>query len=229
MQISNNTNVNVNETPAAPVPASAAPSDPARTIEEEKEAFNKDREIIKNLSDPVEIGASRDSMSLLYKAAIEGINQVLKPHLGDNAIQKGLEQGIDVSPEATAERIVNIATSFYAAYKEQHIGEDEKQLLQGFMETISSGINQGFAESRTILEGLGVLEGSIAENIDTTYDLVFKGLENFRAKMDGSDTSSDGRLTMESIDSHNQTASLSVTAPTIENPSAEPKNIDVII
>lgn len=228
MQISNSTSAN--DLSASTVQKAPLQNNAATAIEEEKNAFNKDKEIISNLADPVEIGASSDSMNLLYKTAIEGINHALKPHLGDNAIQKGFDQGIDVSPKATAERIISIATSFYTAYKEQHVGENEEDVLNGFIETITGGIHQGFSESQTILDGLGVLEGDIKENIDATYELVFNGLEQFKDEMNQSDTRSDSQSTRIAINSHNeQTDTLSVTAPTLENPSTEPKNIDVII
>ncbi|MBT3719368.1 MAG: DUF5610 domain-containing protein, partial [Gammaproteobacteria bacterium] len=44
---------------------------------------------------------------------------------------------------------------------------------------IGGGIDQGFAEAREILDGLSVLEGDIATNIDATYDLVQEGLQAF--------------------------------------------------
>ena len=52
-------------------------------------------------------------------------------------------------------------------------------MLNQFVDVISSGINQGFAEAREILVGLQVLEGDIASNIDLTYDLVGEKLDAF--------------------------------------------------
>ena len=48
-----------------------------------------------------------------------------------------------------------------------------------FVEVISQGIEQGFNEARDILDGLAVLEGDIAATIDTTFELVQLGLQEF--------------------------------------------------
>ncbi|MBL4794154.1 MAG: DUF5610 domain-containing protein [Pseudomonadales bacterium] len=255
MQIPNTPNViepstiktSTTETPSStPLPptdeASVQPQNAAEAIAAEQDKFNQDKEIIATLSTPVDgssdvnISAGSEAMNLLYKAAIEGINDALKPSVGENAIQKAMDKGVDVSPEATAERIVNMSTAFYEAYKEQHAGEDEEDILNGFIDTIASGIEQGFTEAKTILEGLGVLEGSIEENIQTTYELVMQGLENFKGTFsqevvsNSSNTSSDSQSTSESISSRNEEASsLSAVSTTVENPAPGPKNIDVIV
>ena len=127
------------------------------------------------------IGVKDEPLSLVLNSAIERINEYLAPELGENAIQKGVDSGLDVSPEATAERIASLSTSFYTAFKEQHAGEDEATVLSNFIETISSGIEKGFAEARDILEGLEVLEGDIASDIDQTFDLVQEKLAAFEA------------------------------------------------
>ncbi len=120
---------------------------------------------------------------MLLKSAIEHLNNLLEPELGPNAIQTAVDDGLDVSPEATAQRIVSLSTGFFEAFKAQHPGEDEAVVLERFMETIGRGIEQGFKEAREILDGLQVLEGNIASNIDKTYDLVQEGLNEFFERM----------------------------------------------
>ncbi len=127
------------------------------------------------------IGVKDEPLSLVLNSAIERINEYLAPELGENAIQKGVDSGLDVSPEATAERIASLSTSFYAAFKGQHPGEDEATVLTSFIETISSGIEKGFGEARDILEGLEVLEGNVASDIDQTFELVQEKLAAFEA------------------------------------------------
>ncbi|MGL4711023.1 MAG: DUF5610 domain-containing protein, partial [Shewanella sp.] len=58
----------------------------------------------------VNIKSGDQSMMLLYRAAIESINKELAPTMGENAIQTAYDNGIDTSPEATADRIVSFAT-----------------------------------------------------------------------------------------------------------------------
>ena len=120
-----------------------------------------------------------ESLTLLYKTAIDGINDALKETFGDNAIHEAYDSGLDVSPEATAKRIVSQSTAFFGAYRVQNPELSLEEALVKFTEVISGGIDQGFAEAREILDGLQVLEGNIADNIDKTFDLVQSGLAAF--------------------------------------------------
>ncbi|NOR71682.1 MAG: hypothetical protein GQ532_18675 [Methylomarinum sp.] len=125
------------------------------------------------------VSAGNEPLALLYKTAIEGINDVLKADFGDNAIQAAYDSELDVSPEATADRIVSMSTAFFSQYQKQNPGMSNEEAAKSFAEIIGGGINQGFSEAREILTGLNVLEGDIASNIDTTYDLVQEGLKAF--------------------------------------------------
>ncbi len=51
--------------------------------------------------------------ALVLKTALEGINDALSATLGDNAIQNAYDSGLDVSHEATAERIVSLSTAIF--------------------------------------------------------------------------------------------------------------------
>lgn len=127
----------------------------------------------------VDVNVGSKFLSLTFKAAIEGINDALKETLGDNAIQNTYDSGLDMSPEATAERIVSLSTAFFGSYQQQHPELSQEEALTQFIDIISRGINTGFAEARNILSGLHVLEGDIADNINLTYDLVQHKLASF--------------------------------------------------
>jgi hypothetical protein len=127
----------------------------------------------------VSLSTKNDPLTLVYKSAIEHLNEQLKPTLGDNAIQNAVSQ--DNSPEGTAGRIVSLSTGLFELYKQSFPGEDESKVLDRFMKVIQGGINTGFKEARGILSGMGVLGGSIASNIDKTYTLVTQGLADFMA------------------------------------------------
>jgi len=153
---------------------------PATAAEKQKQTLNAS---IVSTSIEVSISSGNKPLTVLLQSAIEHLNEVLESDLGPNAIQKAADDGIDVSPEATAQRIVDLSTGFFEAFKEQHPGEDEAVLLERFVEIIGGGIDQGFKEAREILDGLQVLEGDIATNIDKTYDLVQQGLQEFFDRM----------------------------------------------
>ena len=127
----------------------------------------------------VTLSAGNQSLGLLLRSAIEHLNEVLAPEFGDNAIQHAYESGLDVTPGATAGRILSMSTAFFDAYREQHPGKDPDRALEDFVALISGGIDRGFAEARQILDGLGVLQGDIASNIERTYELVQEGLRAF--------------------------------------------------
>lgn len=125
----------------------------------------------------VSIRSKNEPLALLLKSAIAGINEVLKPEFGDNAIQSAASQ--DNTPEGTAGRIVSLSTGFLAAFQQQHAGEEPGDVLTKFMTSIRSGFERGAKEAQEILKGLGVLSGDIASNIDKTLALVRQGYADF--------------------------------------------------
>lgn len=140
----------------------------------------------------VSISSGNDSLSLVFRTAIEEINKVLEADLGANAIETGYQNGLDVSPEATADRIVSLTTAFFPAFQEQNPELSQSEAAERFTEVIRGGIDQGFAEAREILDGLNVLEGDIATNIDSTYELVQDKLNAFLDSFNPSESADAG-------------------------------------
>lgn len=126
----------------------------------------------------VSINAGNDSQALLFRSAIDNLNEVLAPELGENAIQNAAKQQ-DNSPEATADRILKFATGMFDAYAAQHPDKDRETLANDFVDLIRGGFEKGFKEAADILDGLGVLQGDVESGINKTYDLVQKGLDDF--------------------------------------------------
>ncbi len=132
----------------------------------------------------VSIQSKNQPLALLLKSAITAINDLLQPQFGDNAIAAAVSE--DNTPAGTAGRIVSLSTGFFAAFKQQHPGESAGDVLGKFMATIRSGFERGAKEAQGILEGLGVLDGDIAGNIDKTLALVRQGYADFEAAQLGS-------------------------------------------
>lgn len=140
----------------------------------------------------VSLRTGNESMSLVYKAAVDKINEILAPEMGNaRPIETAYKNNVDMSPEATADRIVSLTTGFFAKYQESNPDLTQEELVNKFIDVIGSGIEQGFNEARDILDGLGVLEGSIAENIDKTFSFVQQGLQDFKDKMLGKESSTE--------------------------------------
>ncbi|MCL2345420.1 MAG: DUF5610 domain-containing protein [Desulfobulbus sp.] len=139
------------------------------------------RQILQEISARVTLTAGQQSQTLLYRSAIDRINDELAPQMGPNAIQNTISAGVDTSPEATANRILSFSTAFFERYAAQNPGKDRNQLATDFVALIRGGFEKGFNEAKNILKGLGVLQGSIAEGIQKTWDLVQKGYDDFLA------------------------------------------------
>lgn len=125
-------------------------------------------------------GDDDNSMRLLYKTALEGINKELEAEFGPNAAEKIKNSGVDTSPQATADRIVGFATAFYQKYSEQNPDMPEEERLDKFLALVGGGVDKGFEDARGILDGLGVLEGKVSDDIDSTYSLIQEGFAKFR-------------------------------------------------
>lgn len=138
---------------------------------------------ILNASLKVSIRSGDQSMQLLYKSAIENLNQILEPDFGKDALSA--QAGQDQSPEAVAERIVSLTTGLFGKFLEQRPGVEQSAAAQQFREVLSQGIEQGFAEAREILEGLKVLDEGISSTIDKTYELVQSKLDEFFSRFTG--------------------------------------------
>ena len=96
-----------------------------------------------------------------------------------------LATSMDTSPAATAERIVEFATSLYANYAANHEGEEAEATLEEFVSMIRGAIDEGFGEAREILSGLGRIPASVEDGIEETYELTMKGLDHFLEEQRG--------------------------------------------
>jgi hypothetical protein len=162
---------------------SAGKSNPVQsdksTVSSINEAKSQQNMAILQTSLDVSLQSKNQPLTLLLKSAINGINELLQPQFGDNAIQAAASQ--DNTPTGTAGRIVSLSTGFYEAFKQQHQGENANDVLSKFMTTIRSGFEQGAKEAQGILEGMGVLNGDISTGIDKTIELVQQGYADFEA------------------------------------------------
>lgn len=142
----------------------------------------------------VSIQAGNEGLALLYRTAIDGINTVLAPELGPDAVNNALSQ--DNSAEATAGRIVSLSTALFDVYAARHPDKALAEVAKDFVNLIRSGFEQGYQEAEDILNSLGVLgEGSpIAAGIAQTFELVQKGYDDWLAqKLATSDTNTSGK------------------------------------
>jgi len=167
-----------NATTAQATPLDEARKAAANTPDGQRTQLNAQ---ILQASMDVSIKAGDDSMALLYRTAIDHINELLAPEFGPDALQAAMQQ--DNSAEATAGRILSAATGFFDAYAARYPDKDAETVLRDFVDLVRGGFEKGYGEAHEILKGLGVLgEGSeVAAGIQKTFDLVQKGFDDFLA------------------------------------------------
>jgi len=183
----------------------------------EKSQFEQRREernmMILESNYSVSLGSKENPNSALFKRAIDAINKELEPTLGKNAAQKAFESDMDFSPEATAERIVSFATSFFPLYQQNHEGDESslEQQLDDFIGLVGGGVDKGFGEAKDILTGLDVFNGEVEENANTTYDLIYQGFDKFKQNvLDAQQQSTDQGTASAQVDQLSEQTTLNV-------------------
>ncbi|WP_252273054.1 DUF5610 domain-containing protein [Pseudomonas subflava] len=101
----------------------------------------------------------------------------LSSHLG---LEPGSLNGKrdDYTPEKVAGRILDFIDQRMKS--EAAAGADPAK-LQEMMGQAREGVEKGFAEARKILDGMGVLKGKVAEDIDATYAKIQEGFRNMES------------------------------------------------
>lgn len=97
----------------------------------------------------------------------------------------GLEPGAlagkanDYTPDKVAGRILGFIEQ--RLQSEQAAGADTGK-LQKLFDQARSGVEKGFAEARKILDGMGVLQGKVASDIDDTYQKIQDGFSDLNKR-----------------------------------------------
>ncbi len=115
-----------------------------------------------------------ESMGALFEKAAED-----NPELAATGPAAFFNASADVTPEATADRIVGFALGLKGTYSRQNSELSEAELMAGFESEIRRGIREGFGNARGILGDLDLHSGQVEENVDATWDLVQQKLAEY--------------------------------------------------
>lgn len=132
--------------------------------------------------DVVEVGTQVDAnfaTRVLQDSLEERLNAAFESAGVNSTATSLLSGGMDFSPQATAGRIVDFAVSFYNAYQLNNQGEEGATQLAGFVDLIKGAVKEGFAGARELLGNFGEMSEGIQGNIDETFELTMKGIDDF--------------------------------------------------
>lgn len=81
-------------------------------------------------------------------------------------------EGADLSPAATADRIVGFALNLRAAFQRRNEGLEPEELLARFEHEVRRGISEGFAHAEDVLGGLGRLDDGQRQTMASIWDMI---------------------------------------------------------
>lgn len=127
----------------------------------------------------ISITAGDNPQALILRATLDRVNEALLPGLGFDTPFSITE--LNNSPEAVAGQILAM-TELLGAFVAQQSGLGTDLAAQEFIDEIRYGFDRGFNEARSILDGLGVFNGTVQNEAIRTYELVQIGLDSFLAR-----------------------------------------------
>jgi uncharacterized protein YukE len=80
----------------------------------------------------------------------------------------------DFTPDKVAERVLG---SIEQRLRSEAAAGADPARLESLLSQAREGVEKGFAEAREILDGMGALQGQVAEDIDATYAKIQEGLD----------------------------------------------------
>ena len=151
----------------------------AHTRNAERRAASEPAAVVDN-DVSITVGDEQNSLTLLLKTSVDGVNTALSDAgLEPAQIQAPSDYAVEITPETTAEQIVALSTSAFEVYTDANPEQELAAQLDQFISLILSGINEGFAETRSTLDLAGALDDN-ATSIDATYELVNQKLIAFK-------------------------------------------------
>ena len=118
-------------------------------------------------------------LSITAQNVVDKINELLKAKL-PNGVQSLKPE--DVTPEATATKIVTGVTSLFEGYAKSHPELSGEELLTSFMDKVRSGVQQGYDDAVQTLEGLGAFEfDGVRDGVEETRGLIEEKLQAFES------------------------------------------------
>ena len=137
-------------------------------------------------TDTVEFGqgasvTSKDAQDVIYERAIAKLKAVV----AEAKETLGLPEGapLDLSNEATANRIADFALSAFDSWRSGHQDFSDGDAATQFSEFIQTAIGKGIDEAKGILKALNALTPEVESNISTISELISARMNDFVSGM----------------------------------------------
>lgn len=140
------------------------------------------RQLTAALPDRVELGQDRAvAMERVNGMVYERAMARLRSVVDDARASLGLapDAPLDISAEATADRIVEFALGAFGGYRERNAELSDDEAKQRFVQLIGGAIEQGISEARDILGALNALTPEVDGKINTISELIRGRLDEF--------------------------------------------------
>jgi hypothetical protein len=169
-------------TPAADPAATAVRSGGEQVDAAENRGSARDQLNVQILeaSAKVSLKAGDQSQALLFRGAIERINELLSPTLGPDAIQAKMSRRQLAGSDGRTHPFI-IHAAFTTPMPRNAPMTTRKKVAKDFVNLIRGGFEKGFSEAQEILQGLKVFNGDIETGVMKTFELVNKGYDDFLA------------------------------------------------
>jgi len=133
----------------------------------------------------IDFSVKNDPTALIIQSAMEKINAMFAPYIGDGVLQKAMKSGQDMSPKATADSILSFATQLIGRAEAAQIDLPikEQRSREHLFLNVQMGISNGFEQARSILEGMQALNGKTKETVNRTDLYVQQGLTDLAAAL----------------------------------------------
>ena len=112
------------------------------------------------------------------------VGKKLEAMFSEHGIELSDYKEVDMSADATAQRIFDFSTGMIEIYRQQNPDLSEEELVDQFEETIRGAVKQGYEEAVEILEGMGIW-GVAQDNAEQTMSLLDEKFDEFFAELRG--------------------------------------------
>ncbi len=140
------------------------------------------------VADILEVGGKVEAdfaQTVLRNSVEESMTAAFEAAGIDLSVESLKASEADHSPSATAKLIVDFAVGFFAQFKANHSEEPGNTQIEGFAELVKGAVEAGFNNARDILGKIGDISGEIEADIDETFQLAMKGIDDFAAEQRG--------------------------------------------